>query len=48
VVIRGRKLKEGKRKAIKIAVDNQINFGLSVIGDGEQTRQYFVTTFIEH
>jgi 5-methyltetrahydropteroyltriglutamate--homocysteine methyltransferase len=48
VVIRGRKLKEGKRKAIKIAVDNQINFGLSIIGDGEQTRQYFVTTFIEH
>jgi 5-methyltetrahydropteroyltriglutamate--homocysteine methyltransferase len=42
------KIKERKRKAIKIAVDNQINSGLSIIGDGEQTRQHFVTTFIEH
>ena len=47
-LLEGEKLKEGKRKAIKIAVDNQINSGLSIIGDGEQTRQHFVTTFIEH
>lgn len=47
-LLEGEELKEGKRKAIKIAVDNQINSGLSIIGDGEQTRQHFVTTFIEH
>jgi 5-methyltetrahydropteroyltriglutamate--homocysteine methyltransferase len=47
-LLEGEKLKEGKKKAIKIAVDNQINSGLSIIGDGEQTRQHFVTTFIEH
>jgi 5-methyltetrahydropteroyltriglutamate--homocysteine methyltransferase len=47
-LLEGEELKEGKRKAIKIAVNNQINSGLSIIGDGEQTRQHFVTTFIEH
>ena len=47
-LLEGEELKEGKRKAIKIAVDNQINSGLSIIGDSEQTRQHFVTTFIEH
>ena len=47
-LLQGDDLKKGKKDAIKIAVDNQINSGLSIIGDGEQTRQHFVTTFIEH
>lgn len=47
-LLEGEALKKGKRDAIKIAVDEQINSGLSIIGDGEQTRQHFVTTFIEH
>ena len=47
-LLQGKELKKGKKDAIKIAVDNQINSGLSIIGDGEQTRQHFVTTFIEH
>lgn len=47
-LLQGEELKKGKKDAIKIAVDNQINSGLSIIGDGEQTRQHFVTTFIEH
>jgi len=47
-LLQGDELKKGKKDAIKIAVDNQINSGLSIIGDGEQTRQHFVTTFIEH
>lgn len=48
LVIARRRIKKGKRDAIKIAVNDQINSGLSIIGDGEQTRQHFVTTFIEH
>ena len=47
-LLQGEELKKGKKDAIKIAVDNQINSGLCIIGDGEQTRQHFVTTFIEH
>ena len=47
-LLQGEELKKGKRDAIKIAVNDQINSGLSIIGDGEQTRQHFVTTFIEH
>ena len=47
-LLQGDELKKGKKDAIKIAVDNQINSGLCIIGDGEQTRQHFVTTFIEH
>ena len=47
-LLQGDDLKKGKKDAIKIAVDNQINSGLCIIGDGEQTRQHFVTTFIEH
>ena len=47
-LLQGEELEKGKKDAIKIAVENQINSGLSIIGDGEQTRQHFVTTFIEH
>lgn len=47
-LLEGEELINGKKEAIKIAVNNQLNSGLSIIGDGEQTRQHFVTTFIEH
>ncbi len=47
-LLEGEELIKGKKEAIKIAVNNQLNSGLSIIGDGEQTRQHFVTTFIEH
>ncbi|MFM8422631.1 MAG: methionine synthase, partial [Candidatus Fonsibacter sp.] len=47
-LLKGEELINGKKEAIKIAVNNQLNSGLSIIGDGEQTRQHFVTTFIEH
>ena len=33
---------------MRLAVDDQLRAGITVIGDGEQTRQHFVTTFIEH
>lgn len=41
-------LAEGKQDALRIAVHEQIQRGIDVISDGEQSRQHFVTTFIEH
>lgn len=38
----------GKQDALRLAVDDQRQAGITIIGDGEQTRQHFVTTFIEH
>lgn len=46
-VAAGEELAEAKRDAVKLAVFDQERAGLQVITDGEQTRQHFVTTFIE-
>ena len=43
----GELLDEAKRDAVRLAVADQEAAGLDVITDGEQTRQHFVTTFIE-
>lgn len=40
-------LSEAKRDAVRLAVADQEQAGLDIISDGEQTRQHFVTTFIE-
>ncbi|MDI6745878.1 MAG: methionine synthase [Rhodocyclaceae bacterium] len=44
----GTALEQAKTDAMRLAVDDQLRAGISIIGDGEQTRQHFVTTFIEH
>ena len=44
----GDALEQAKFDAMRLAVDDQLRAGITVIGDGEQTRQHFVTTFIEH
>ena len=44
----GDALVEGKQDALRIAVQEQRRRGIDIISDGEQTRQHFVTTFIEH
>jgi len=44
----GTKLQKAKLKALKQTVKDQETCGLSIITDGEQTRQHFVTTFIEN
>ncbi|KAA9086976.1 methionine synthase [Microbacterium radiodurans] len=44
----GDALVEGKQDALRAAVHEQRRRGLDIISDGEQTRQHFVTTFIEH
>lgn len=46
--LQGDALIEGKQDALRIAVHEQRQLGIDIISDGEQTRQHFVTTFIEH
>ncbi len=41
-------LVEGKQDALRVAVQEQSRRGIDIVSDGEQTRQHFVTTFIEH
>ncbi len=43
----GDALAEAKRDAVRLAVADQELAGLDIVSDGEQTRQHFVTTFIE-
>ncbi|WPR65428.1 methionine synthase [Glutamicibacter protophormiae] len=46
--LEGAALAEGKQDAMRAAVLEQTRRGIDIISDGEQTRQHFVTTFIEH
>lgn len=41
-------LTDGKHDALRIALLEQKNAGIDIVSDGEQTRQHFVTTFIDH
>ncbi len=41
-------LREGKQDALRVSLQEQQLAGIDIISDGEQTRQHFVTTFIEH
>lgn len=43
----GEALAEARTDAVRLAVADQTEAGLDIICDGEQTRQHFVTTFIE-
>lgn len=38
----------GKQDALRLALQDQQQAGIDIVSDGEQTRQHFVTTFIEH
>ncbi len=46
--LEGDALVEGKQDALRIAAHEQRRRGIDIVSDGEQTRQHFVTTFIEH
>ena len=46
--LQGDALAEGRHDALLISTHEQTNRGIDIISDGEQTRQHFVTTFIEH
>ena len=41
-------LAHGKQDALRVALQEQNKAGIDIVSDGEQTRQHFVTTFIEH
>jgi 5-methyltetrahydropteroyltriglutamate--homocysteine methyltransferase len=43
----GDDLADSKRDAVRVAVSQQEEAGIDIVSDGEQTRQHFVTTFIE-
>ncbi|WP_330629524.1 methionine synthase (plasmid) [Thioclava litoralis] len=44
----GAALTEAKEDALRVALCEQQAAGIDIVSDGEQTRQHFVTTFIEH
>lgn len=46
--LEGDALAEGTQDALRLTVQEQRHAGLDIISDGEQSRQHFVTTFIEH
>ena len=46
--LQGEALVEGRHDALRISTHEQNNRGIDIVSDGEQTRQHFVTTFIEH
>ena len=46
--LEGDALAEGKQDALRAVVQEQQRRGIDIVSDGEQTRQHFVTTFIEH
>jgi len=46
--LQGDELVEGKRDALLLSLQDQQLAGIDIVSDGEQTRQHFVTTFIEH
>jgi len=46
--LEGQELIDGKRDALRVALQEQLLAGTDIVSDGEQTRQHFVTTFIEH
>lgn len=46
--LQGGELNEGKLDALRLSLDDQRQAAIDIVSDGEQTRQHFVTTFIEH
>lgn len=46
--LQGDELTDGKQDALRLSLQQQHLAGIDIVSDGEQTRQHFVTTFIEH
>ncbi|MDN5898101.1 MAG: methionine synthase [Psychrobacter sp.] len=46
--LEGKQLIEAKQDALRVTLQEQAQAGIDIVSDGEQTRQHFVTTFIEH
>lgn len=46
--LQGKELIDGKYDALRVSLQEQQRAAIDIVSDGEQTRQHFVTTFIEH
>ncbi|WP_137167547.1 methionine synthase [Salinimonas lutimaris] len=46
--LQGEELVQGKQDALNLSLHDQTTAGIDIVSDGEQTRQHFVTTFIEN
>lgn len=46
--LEGQELIDGKLDALRLSLHEQQLAGIDIVSDGEQSRQHFVTTFIEH
>jgi len=46
--LEGEALAQGQKDALCVLLNEQQQAGIDIVSDGEQTRQHFVTTFIEH
>jgi 5-methyltetrahydropteroyltriglutamate--homocysteine methyltransferase len=46
--LQGEQLTDGKKDALRLSLHEQQQAGIDIVSDGEQSRQHFVTTFIEH
>jgi len=46
--LEGNALLNGKQDALRVSLQEQLAAGIDIVSDGEQTRQHFVTTFLEH
>ena len=46
--LKDEELVQGKHDALRLSLQDQQQAGIDIVSDGEQTRQHFVTTFIEH
>lgn len=46
--LQGQELTDGKHDALRVSLQEQQQSEIDIVSDGEQTRQHFVTTFIEH
>ncbi|WP_394248550.1 methionine synthase [Vibrio profundi] len=46
--LQGEELNHGKKDALRVSLKEQEIANVDIVSDGEQTRQHFVTTFIEH
>lgn len=46
--LQGDELADGKQDALRLSLQQQQLAGIDIVSDGEQSRQHFVTTFIEH
>ncbi|WP_158125848.1 methionine synthase [Vibrio fluvialis] len=46
--LQGQELTDGKHDALRVSLQEQQQAEIDIVSDGEQTRQHFVTTCIEH